>query len=64
MSWTTRAGRFLSFMWKSGTTGVSGLDEPTMQGAVESAIDSIKGSHPELNAAKRAIVRYELCITP
>lgn len=55
MSWTTRAG---------GTTGVSGLDENTAQRAVESAIDSLKGSYPELAGAKKAIVRYELCMAP
>lgn len=60
MSWTTRAGRFLSFMWKSGTTGVQGLDENTAQSAIESTIDALKGSHPELANAKKAIVRYEL----
>lgn len=60
MSWTTRAGRFLSFMWKSGTTGVQGLDEDTAQSAVESAIERLKGSYPELAGAKKAIVRYEI----
>ena len=47
-------------MWKSGTTGLQGLDENTAQSAVESAIDSLKGSHPELSNATKAIVRYEL----
>jgi hypothetical protein len=64
MSWTTRAGRFLSFMWKSGTTGVQGFDENTAQSAVESAIDGLKGSYPELANAKKAIVRYQLHLAP
>lgn len=51
-------------MWKSGTTGVSGLDDNTIQSAVESAVDTLKGSHPELAGAKNAIVRYELCMAP
>lgn len=49
----------MSFMWKSGTTGVQGLDENTAQNAVENAIDALKGSYPELADAKKAIVRYE-----
>jgi hypothetical protein len=61
MSWTTRAGRFLSFMWRSGTTGVQDFDENAAQRAVESAIDNIKGSYPELAFAQKAIVRYEPC---
>ncbi len=60
--WTIRAGRFLSFMWKSGTIGVSGLDENNAQKVVESAIDSLKGSYAELAGAKKAIVRCELCM--
>lgn len=40
--------------------GVQGLDENTAQSAVESAIDALKGSYPELADAKKAIVRYEL----
>ncbi|MCJ1261253.1 hypothetical protein MMC22_001117, partial [Lobaria immixta] len=55
MSWTTKAGRFLSFMWKAGTTGVHGLNENTSQNALEGVIDSIKGSFPELRNAKTAI---------
>lgn len=60
MSWTTRTGRFLSFLWKSGTTDVQGPDEKTAQIAVENALDSLKSSHPELSNAKKAIVRYQL----
>lgn len=59
MSWTTRAGRFLSFIWKSGTTGVQGLDETTIQSAVENAIENLQSSHPELAGAKKAMVRSE-----
>ena len=59
MSWTKRAGRFLSFMWKSGTTGSQSLDENAAQSAVESAIDALRDSNPELANAKKAIVRYK-----
>jgi hypothetical protein len=64
MFWTTRAGRFLSFIWKSNTTRVQDFDENTTQSAIESAIDDLKDSYLELANAKKAIVRYQLHLAP
>lgn len=36
------------------------VDETATQSAVEGAVDTLKGSYPELAGAKNAIVRYEL----
>lgn len=64
MSWTTRARRFWSMVWKSGTTAVQGSDENTAQCAAESALERLKGSHPELASARKATVRYKLNLAP
>ena len=58
MAWITKVGRFLSFSWKSGTTGAQGINETAAQEAVEAAINNIKGTYPELGQAKRAEVKY------
>lgn len=58
MSWITRTGRFLTFLWKSGTTGVQGVNEAAAQDAVEAAISNMKESYPELALAKKAEVKY------
>jgi hypothetical protein len=60
MSWVTRVGRFLTFSWKSGTTGVQGINEVSAQTAVEEALLKMKGSFPELEQAKNAKVVYSL----
>lgn len=64
MSWITKTGRFLSFRWKAGTTGVQGLNESATESTLERAIDSLKGSFPELNDAKIATVEYDQCLSP
>lgn len=51
-------------MWKSGTTAVQGSDENTAQGAAESALERLKGSHPELTSARKATVRYKMNLAP
>jgi hypothetical protein len=58
MSWIIKAGRFLTFRWRSGTTGVEGISEAAAQDAVELAINNMKGTYPELAQAKNAAVRY------
>lgn len=55
MSWITKAGRFLSFMWKSGTTEIQDLDENIVQNAMKSAIDSLKNSYSKLANAKKQL---------
>lgn len=57
MSWTTRIGRFLTFSWRSGTTGVPGINEAAAQDAVEQAINNMKVTYPELAEAKKAMVK-------
>ncbi|KAL2859980.1 uncharacterized protein BJX67DRAFT_375910 [Aspergillus lucknowensis] len=64
MSWITKAGRILTFYWKSGTTGVQGINESAAQDAVEAAINNMKGSFPELGQAKNAKVESRPHSTP
>ncbi|GIJ86948.1 hypothetical protein Asppvi_005847 [Aspergillus pseudoviridinutans] len=64
MSWVTRVGRFLTFSWKSGTTGVQGINETSAQTAVEEAVVKLKGSFPELGKAKNAKVMSRPHSTP
>ncbi|PYI05930.1 hypothetical protein BO78DRAFT_397784 [Aspergillus sclerotiicarbonarius CBS 121057] len=64
MGWITKAGRFINFFWKSGTTGVQGINEAAAQEAVEAAINNMKGSYPELGQAKRAEVNSRPHSTP
>lgn len=53
-TWITRVGRFLSFSWRSGTTGT--VDEAAAETALENALQGLKSSFPELKNAKNAKV--------
>lgn len=63
MFWTTRAGCFLSFMWKLNTTDVQDLNKNTAQSVVKSVINGLKSSHLKLVNVKKAIMRYKLHLT-
>ena len=58
MCLVSRTGRFLTFIWKPGTS--AGFCECKAQMALEDAIERLRRSYPELNCANKAIVRSVL----